>query len=118
MRLMLHKFTRERFNDDDLHIHLVEPTAVRKNTVVRLSRHPKTLLVLFAANAGSIISEDDIFQALYRDRNDGGPEALKNTISQYVMQLRACGPALGFRIDSHSGRGYSLNVLAARERAE
>jgi DNA-binding response OmpR family regulator len=61
-----------------------------------------------AVRRGELISKAEICDALWGDREDGGPDTQWKAIDVHVNRLRGKLPVMGLSIFTHWGRGLRL----------
>ena len=68
----------------------------------------QTLLCLLR---GGVITKDEIIDALYNNRADGGPDWARNVIKMHIFKLREVGILLGLRIKTAHSIGWCLEEV-------
>lgn len=66
------------------------------------------VLAALIVRAGQTISHEELWCHLWGDREDGGPEYVRNNISVRLTQLRPILAKLGLVLRNIHGRGYEI----------
>lgn len=61
-------------------------------------------------NYGRVITYEELFEAMWGDRPDGGPEYAKSSITVRAYQVRALLRGSGLELGSHWGFGLQLGL--------
>ena len=96
-----------------LFVSVHEGTLARNGVVVTVNFKTLLLIVGCIARHGGIFERNDIFQAFYGDREDGGPTYFECTLRKFVVSARVASVALGYRIENHHGIGYSAHPITS-----
>lgn len=96
-----------------LMVSVTHALAARDGVVVRLPSTPRYIMLALAAARGGLMSEAELMELVFRDREDGGPETLRI----YVAMARTAAAALGLLLDVHWSRGFHLRPIVCQEAA-
>lgn len=92
---------------------IVGKDVTRNHVTVRMSALERRVFLILATRQHTITHRDEIVEALYGGRTDGGPEWSSKVVDVAIHTLRDAGAALGFHIRTAHGRGFTL-VPSAR----
>lgn len=100
--------------DGKLYVSVKDNWAWRNGAGARMAPSVRFVLCVLAA-AERRASCDELFEGLYGDRKDGGPEYDRNSVSQRINRARHVCRLLGLHIETAWGRGWELKESEADE---
>lgn len=92
-------------------IGLHDQRLARYGETLRLPRKEFNMAVVLLSASGRLVSHDELFDALYGDREDGGPD--EKIIAIMLCRLRKKLVQVGVRIETHHGQGFRACINGA-----
>ncbi len=93
---------------DQIRINLAARSVARGDVTIRYPQTTFVLAQLLLAASPRHISNDEMVEALWGHRSDGGPVQAEQQIAVRIMALRTSLPKMGLRVENLHGQGYRI----------
>ncbi|WP_454917336.1 winged helix-turn-helix domain-containing protein [Xanthobacter sediminis] len=116
MKIILRRHLQPQPNDPDTVLLAMEPRVVwRGGKSVRLPPVRFSILVCLLTAGPRLMTRDELFSALYIDRDDGGPYDRILVVFMCLLR-RQVGP-LGIMIETARGQGWRTSIQPSQMEA-
>ncbi len=85
--------------------------------MLHVAPYMRMLILALVARPGFVLSVEDMVEAVFGHRADGGPLQAANCVRVYMYRLRALMTQLDYQFHYNGNRGYSIYAPPIARRA-